>query len=205
MQIRFFLNESGLFQILYQHWMHELVLGHSLHHEHSLLPQMTQNLWNVDVDVVVDAVQQNVAQNRDAGSTDAGWTVDENWRVATLGWWLRGLWRRRRRARQRRRRRHDVLPQRSDFFEKLEVSSGVGRAAVIAPVGVVKVPESSRTFCRHVDHLQGGGGVAPRPWDAGELFGDSKVCHFQGRAVLLRPVGNAVTGRQLCCAVSALK
>jgi hypothetical protein len=65
--------------------MHELVLGHSLHHEHSLLPQMTQNLWNVDVDVVVDAVQQNVAQNRDAGSTDAGRTVDENWRVATLG------------------------------------------------------------------------------------------------------------------------
>ena len=52
--------------------MDKLVLSHRLHHQHPLLPQVAQNLGYVDVDVVVDAVEQDVAQDGDARPADAG-------------------------------------------------------------------------------------------------------------------------------------
>ena len=69
--------------------MNKLVLCHRLHHQHALLSQMTQHFWNVDVDIVVDAVEENVAQDGDARSADAGRAVDQNGRVSTFG---SGFW-----------------------------------------------------------------------------------------------------------------
>ena len=62
--------------------MHEFILGHGLHHEHPLLSQVGKDLWNVRVEVVVDAVEEDVAEEGHPGSADSGAAVNQNRRVA---------------------------------------------------------------------------------------------------------------------------
>ena len=51
-----FSNKSRLLQVLNDDRVNEFVLGYRLHHQHPLLPQVSEDLGNVDVDVVIDAV-----------------------------------------------------------------------------------------------------------------------------------------------------
>ena len=48
--------ESRLFQVLDENGVNKLILGYRLNHQHSLLPQMGQHFWNVNVNIVVDAI-----------------------------------------------------------------------------------------------------------------------------------------------------
>ena len=98
--------------------------------------------------------------------------MDKDWRVATF---LRRRFRRLRRhlkhrRRRRQRRRVDVLPQRRDFFQEFEVGSGVSRASVVAPVGVVEVPQGPHPFGRHVNQVQRRRRVTAGSRHAGELL-----------------------------------
>lgn len=71
-----------------------------------------------------------------------------------------------------------MLPQRRDLFKEFEVGSGVCRTAVVAPVGVVEVPQGPDTLRRHVDQVKRGRGVAAGSGHAGELLRDPEVGDF---------------------------
>ncbi len=48
------------------------VLRHRLHHEHPLLPEVGEDLWHVRLQVVRQAVEEDVAKDRHAGPEMGG-------------------------------------------------------------------------------------------------------------------------------------
>lgn len=61
--------------------MDKLVLSYGLDHHHSLLAKVSQHLGNVNVEVVVHAVEQNITEYCHASSAHSGRAVDQNRRV----------------------------------------------------------------------------------------------------------------------------
>ena len=126
-------------QVVNEHAVHELVLRHRLHHEHPLLPQVGQHLGDVHVEIVVDAEEQDVAEDGDPGSTDAGGAVDEDGRVAVAaGGDLGG----------------GVGAEGGQLLEEGEEGGRVGGAAVVGPVGELEVPHGARAPRGNVGDLE---------------------------------------------------
>ena len=156
--------------------MHELVLRDRLHHEHPLLSEVRQHLRDVNVQVVIHAVQENIAEDGDAGAADARRAVHEHGRVAvSAGGHLGGR----------------MVPQGRDLFQELDVLADVAGAAVVGPVCVLHVPDRAAGLGRLVADVQRGGGVGAVARVRGELLGDLKVAQLEGGAGLLGPVWDA--------------
>ena len=106
--------------------MNELVLRDRLDHQHPLLPQVSHHLGQVDVNVVVDAVEEDVGQDGDAGPADPGTAVDEDGSVGVdpSGDLTDG-----------------VSPESSHLLTEGEVLTDVLGTAVILPAAVLEVPD----------------------------------------------------------------
>ena len=63
-----------------------------------------------------------------------------------------------------------MLPQRRDLLQEFKVRANICRAAVIAPIVIVNVPDRSRSLRRHVHQVQRRSAVAPGSRNASELF-----------------------------------
>ena len=132
-------DEPGLCEILDKNGVDKLVLSHGLHHQHPLLPQVGQNLGDVDMDVVVDAVEEDVGQDGDAGPAHPGTAVDQDRGVAVDPG--RDLADR-------------VTPESPHLLTEGEVLADVLRAAVVLPPAVLEVPHSPHSPAGCVGQLQ---------------------------------------------------
>ena len=61
-------NEKKFKHFEFIHYVYTVpVLRHRLHHEHPLLPEVGEDLWHVRLQVVRQAVEEDVAKDRHAG------------------------------------------------------------------------------------------------------------------------------------------
>ena len=132
-------DEPGLGEILDENCVDKLVLSHCLHHQHPLLPQVGQNLRDVDMDVVVNTVEEDVGQDGDPSPADPGAAVDEDRGVAVHP--SRDL-------------ADGVSPEGAHLLTEGEVLAHVLRAPVVLPPAVLKVPNSPHSPARSVGQLQ---------------------------------------------------
>ena len=114
-----------MLQILNEDGVDELVLRHRLHHEHALLAQVREHLGHVHVQVVVDAVEEDVAEERHARPPHARRAVHQHRRVAVYDCLARHVGR-------------GVPPQRRHLAQELDEVARVARAAVVRPVRVLQ-------------------------------------------------------------------
>ena len=132
-------DEPGLCEILDEDSVDKLVLRHRLHHQHPLLPQVGQNLRDVDMDVVVNTVEEDVGQDGHPGPAHPGTAVDQHWGVAVDPG--RDL-------------TDGVSPESPHLLTEGEVLAHVLRAAVVLPPAVLQVPHSPHSPARGVGQLQ---------------------------------------------------
>ena len=132
-------DEPGLCEILDEDSVDELVLRHRLHHQHPLLPQVGQNLRDVDMDVVVNTVEEDVGQDGHPGPAHPGTAVDQDRGVAVDPG--RDL-------------TDGVSPESPHLLTEGEVLAHVLRAAVVLPPAVLQVPHSPHSPARSVGQLQ---------------------------------------------------
>ena len=132
-------DEPGLCQILDKNCVDKLVLRHRLHHQHPLLPQVSQHLGYVDMNVVVNTVEEDISQDGHPGPAHPGAAVDQHRGVAVDAG--RDL-------------TDGVSPESPHLLTEGEVLAHVLRAAVVLPAAVLQVPDSPNSSAWRVGQLQ---------------------------------------------------